>query len=406
LAEGFSEACFVEIQHPIGMLPSPLVCKKAEDAIDDIIKALTVWLPSTACETNGTAYPAASLEFSGDMEELNVHFMEKNWSLGLPIIPPDQDLVEKMLTGTSRKPDEILGSVPPRMGILTIELVAVYAVMAGCRPEYMPVLISALEGLLTPEANFRLALSGTGTSQLVVIVNGPIVDKIGMGYGQGAAGKGNHANGSIGYAINLIAYSAGGSRPPAIDRSTLGSPADYVCWVFGENEKALPESWKPLHEEKGFKRSDSVVTVMATYPPIENMDHWSTSSEEHLRWWGSIVSPLHNMGGPTVPFIMKQNPIIALGPEHANLMTSENWSKDDFRKAFWENTRIPLSTWPSGCNSESLYEMLGPVTADSLIPVTLKQDQLLVVIAGGEGKQSHYFAPMPGAFPVSKLVGG
>jgi hypothetical protein len=406
LAEGFSEACFVEISHPIGMLQASAVRKKAEEAIDDVIVALTEWHPSAETSSNGTAYPAASFEFSGGMEDLNAHFMDRNWSLGLPVIPPTQYLVKKMLTGTSRKPEEVLGSVPPRMGILTVELIAVYAVMAGCRPEYMPVLISAFEGFLTPKANFRLALSGTGTSQLVVIVNGPVVEEIGIAYGQGAAGKGHHPNGSIGYAINLIAYSVGGSRPPAIDRSTLGSPADYVCWVFGENEKALPESWKPLHEEMGFQRSESVVTVMACYPPIENMDHWSTSCEEHIRWWGGIVSPLHNMGGPTVPLIMKQNPIIALGPEHGNLIASENWSKDDFRKAFWENTRIPLSTWPSACKSESLHEMLGPVTAGSMIPVTVNPDQLFIVMAGGEGKQSHYFAPMPGAFPVSKLVGG
>jgi hypothetical protein len=95
-----------------------------------------------------------------------------------------------------------------------------------------------------------------------------------------------------------------------MDRSTLASPSDYVCWVFGENERALPDGWKPLHVERGFKHSDSVVTVMAGYPPAENMDHWSASVEEHMRWWGHIVSPLQNMGGPSVPQVMEQNPII------------------------------------------------------------------------------------------------
>ena len=404
LAEGFREACFVQVSPPIGMLPPSDIREKAENAFDEILRASTDWRPSAGPAVKGVAYPADIFEFSGTVEDINRHFIEKKWSLGLPILPPTPERIHEMLKGTSRKPGEVLGQAPPRMGTLTVELAAVYAAMAGCRPQYMPVLVAALEGFLTPEANWRLALSGTGTSQLIVIVNGPVVKEIGIGCEQGAAGKGYHANGSIGYAINLIAYAVGGSRPPMFDRSTLASPSDYVCWVFGENENALPEGWKPLHVERGFKHSDSVVTVMASYPPAENMDHWSASVEEHMRWWSHIVNPLQNMGGPSVPQVMEQNPLIALGPEHAHLIASGKWSKDDFRKAFWDETRIPLSVWPSACGRERLAEMLGAATDDSLIPITLKPEQFLIVIAGGDGKQSHYFAPLPGSFPVSRLI--
>jgi hypothetical protein len=189
-----------------------------------------------------------------------------------------------------------------------------------------------------------------------------------------------------------------------MDRSTLGSPADYVCWVFGENEKGLPDGWSPLHVERGFRDSDSVVTVMAGYPPVENMDHWSQSAEEHARWWGCIASPLQNMGGPCLPQMLTQNPLLAVGPEHARLMASAGWGKEDFRRAFWEETRVPLSAWPAACGPERLAEMLGPLSDESLIPVTLKPEQFVIVIAGGDGKQSHYFAPLPGAFPVSRIV--
>lgn len=404
LAEGFREACFVQVPPPIGMLPPSEIRAKAENVFDEILRAATDWQPSAGAATRGVPSPADVLELSGTVEDVNRHFIEKKWSLGLPILPPTPDRIHEMLKGTVRKPEEVLGHVPPRMGTLTVELVAVYAAMAGCRPEYMPVLIAALEGFLAREANWRLALSGTGTSQLIVIVNGPVVKEIGVGCEQGAAGKGYHANGSIGYAINLIAYGVGGSRPPMFDRSTLASPSDYVCWVFGENERALPEGWNPLHVERGFQPSDSVVTVMASYPPAENMDHWSASAEEHTRWWGHIVNPLQNMGGPSVPQVMEQNPVIALGPEHAHLIASMKWSKDDFRKAFWEQTRIPLSVWPSACARERLAEMLGSIDDDSLIPITRRPEQLLLVVAGGDGKQSHYFPPLPGSFPVSRLV--
>jgi len=111
------------------------------------------------------------------------------------------------------------------------------------------------------------------------------------------------------------------------------------------------------------------------------------------------------MGGAAIPQLMKQNPIIAIGPEHADLLVSHNWSKEDFRKVFWENTRTPLSAWPMACRNGNLVELLGPLEADSLIPITLKPGQMIVVMAGGSGKQSHYFAPMPGALPVSRAVG-
>ena len=225
-----------------------------------------------------------------------------------------------MLAGTSRKPDEVLGAVPPRMGVLTVELAAVHAAMAGCRPEYLPLLIAALEAFMAPETNWQGALTTTGTTQFVIVVNGPVVQEIGLACEQGAAGKGHHANAAIGYALNLITFAVGGSRPPSIDRSTLASPSDYVCWVFGENEKALPNGWPPLHVDRGFRKEDSVVTVMASYPPIECIDHWSISAEEHLRWWSHVVSPMTNIGGPCHVLLLEQKPIIAVGPEHAALM--------------------------------------------------------------------------------------
>ncbi len=240
LSEGFADACFVAIPPPLGMLPAGVVRKKAEDAFEEIRKAATNWQPGRNNPGQQKPREPALLDFSGTVEDLNEFFLAQGWSLGLPILPPTRERVKALVGGTSRRGDEAIGEVPPRMGVLTVELLAVYAAMAGCRPQHMPVLASAMEALLAPEANLRLALSGTGTSQLLVIVSGPLVEEIGLAWGQGAAGKGHRANGSIGYAISLVAYSVGGSKPPAMDRSTLGSPADYVCWVFGENERNAP----------------------------------------------------------------------------------------------------------------------------------------------------------------------
>jgi len=404
-AENIHDACFLDVSHPMGMISPDTIKKKADDAFGSILEMATEWQTAPVQRASMDVYPAERFEFTGTLEDMNRQFFEKGWSLGLPILPPPEERVAEILKGTSRKPDEVLGLAPPRNATLTVELVAVHAAMAGCKPEYMPLLITALEALLVPDVNWVGTLTTTGTTQFIVIVNGPIVKELGIGCAQGSAGKGYHPNATIGYAINLIAYAVGGSRPPDIDRSTLASPGDYVCWVFGENEDRLPSGGEPLHVERGFKRADSVVTVMSSYPPIDNIDHWSAKIDEHLRWWGYIVNGLHNVGGPGLSMTMEQSPIIALGPEHAELMASERWNKNDFREALWEQARIPLSAWPSGCSDTGkLMEKMGPVTSESKIPITLKPEQFVIVIGGGDGKHSHYFPPFPGSFPVSRLV--
>jgi hypothetical protein len=405
LAERAPDLCTVVVPHPLGMIPATEVNRKAEAAFPEIINRISRWQPHRWSAIAKEAYPADRFELKGTLETVNQVFLEKGWSLGLPLAPPTPESVANMLQGTSRQADEVVGRVPPSMGTLTVELVAVNAVMAGCRPEYMPVLMASLEALLDPAVNWRGALTTTGTTQSIVILSGPVIKELGIAFAQGAAGKGHHPNAAIGYAINLIAFNVGGSKPPALDKSTLGSPADIVCWVFGENESRLPPGWKPLQVERGFRESDSVVTAMASYPPLDNLDHWSATPEEHLRWWKYLVSPLVGGAGPSQAHSLELNPIIALGPEHAQLIASAGWSKADFARSFWQNTRIPLSAWPSGCpDMKMLANMLGPLKADSLIPITCKPEQLVVLVAGGAGKHSHYFAPFIGSAPSSRLI--
>ena len=405
LSQGVVDGPFVVVSHPMGMIPMDEIRKKADDAFPEILKAATEWKPVAKLPPMRPAYPAERLKLEASIEDINDIFLEKGWSIGLPTVPPTPERVAEMLKGTNRKSDEILGMVPPRMGVLTVEMVATYAVMAGCKPQYMPVLIAALEALLDPKANWRGVTTTTATSSFLVIVNGPIVDEIGIASRQGAAGSGHHANASIGYAINLIADILGGSRPPSPDKSTLGGPADFVCWIFGENEDALPKGWEPFHVDRGFTKTDSVVTVMGIYPPVDNIDHWSVTPEEHVNWWAHLVTPLLSIGGPAWITQMDQPHIVGLGPEHAQLLAGAGWTKERFRKAFWEKARIPLSAWPKGSpNTDLLIKKFGPVTPDTLIPITFRPEEFQVLIAGGAGKHSHFFAPFPGCFPVSRLV--
>ena len=405
VGQGAADLSFVIVPHPMGMIPIEEIRKKAEMAFPDILRMATEWKSEAKLSPMKPVYPTERMKLKGTIEEINQLFLEKGLSLGLPILPPTPDRVAKILKGTSRKPDELLGMVPPRMGALTVELVAIHAAMAGCKPEYMPVLIAALEALLDPKANWRGLTTTTATSSVLVIVNGPIIYEIGVASRQGAAGSGHHANASIGYAINLIADIVGGSKPPSPDKSLLGGPGDFVCWIFGENQLALPPGWEPYHVDRGFKKTDSVVTVMGVYPPVDNIDHWSVSPEEHLRWWSYLVSPLLSIGGPCWISQMDQPHIIAIGPEHAQLVAGAGWTKDRFRKVFWEQARIPFLAWPKGCpNTDLLIKKFGPVAPETPIPMTWRPEELHVVIAGGAGKHSHFFAPFPGCFPVTRPI--
>jgi len=405
LGNGAADFSVVVVPHPMGMIPQAEIRKKAETAFPEILKAATDWKPVAKLPPQTPVFPAGRFQLEGTIEEVNRFFFEKGLSLGLPVIPPTPERVAGMLKGTTRKPDDLLGMVPPRMGALTVELVAIHAAMAGCEPEYMPVLIAALEALLDPRANWRGLTTTTATSAVLVIVNGPVIYETGIASRQGAAGSGHHANASIGYAINLIADIVGGSKAPSPDKSLLGGPGDFVCWVFGENQLALPQGWDPYHVDRGFNKTDSTVTVMGVYPPVDNIDHWSTTPDEHVNWWAHLVTPLLSIGGPCWVSQMYQPHIVALGPEHAQLVSGAGWTKDRFRKAFWEKARIPFSAWPKGCpNVDLLVEKLGPVNADTPIPITLRFEELHVVVAGGAGKHSHFFPPFPGCFPVTRTI--
>ena len=148
-----------------------------------------------------------------------------------------------------------------------------------------------------------------------------------------------------------------------------------------------------------------MVTVMGIYPPVDNIDHWSITPEEHVNWWSHLVTPLLSIGGPCWITQMEQPHIIGLGAEHAQLVAGAGWTKDQFRKALWEKARIPFSAWPKGCpNTDLFLKKFGEVTPDTLVPFTFKPQDLHVIIAGGYGKHSHFFAPFPGCFPVSRMV--
>jgi hypothetical protein len=236
----------------------------------------------------------------------------------------------------------------------------------------------------------------TGTESPLILVNGPIIreldalgETLGIAYSTGAAGPGHLANVSIGYAIGLISYVVGGAKPGIHAMSTLGSPAETVTYVFAENEKALPPGWSSYATEKGFRSNDSVVSVKVTYPAIDVSDHNSTNAAQHLNYWA------HNISFPYT-LIMPPNALVALSPEHAQLLASEGWTKEKIKQYLWEQARYPYNAIPPSNTfmtrlPEWFVEQYGPITGSTMIPITEKPEGIEIIVAGGPGKHSQFF---------------
>jgi hypothetical protein len=398
-----NDLAFVVTPHPLGAITLKQSTAKADQNFTEILEAATRWKPrkTRIADPEKPVRPSEKIKFKGSCRDVNRLFLEEGWSLGLPIIPPTAEAVKAMLEGTFHEPDEVVWVVPPRMGVLTVELVAVHAVMAGCKPEYLPVILAAIEGISEPEFNWEGAVTTTGTVGPMLLINGPILKALGIAFGQGAAGGGHHSNVSIGYGINLIRYVVGGAKPPDMDKSVFGSPGDIVAWVFGENEDANP--WTSYAVEHGFTPTDNVVTVKNVYPTVDMPDHTSSTPEQYLKWWGYVLNPLMH-----VPLCCSNEPyIIVLCPEYAKMLAEAGWSKDKFRRALWENTRAPLSAFSTGndmCGIGPVPEELRPAKPNTMIPITLKPEGIEIVVAGGVGKHSQYFAPGQGKRAISKLI--
>jgi hypothetical protein len=255
MTDGLPTLSLVAVKHPLELLSKAEIEAKADGAFEEIIKAATDQKLSDMPVKKAPAkpqkvYPADIVSFKGNIEDINDFFFEKGWATGIPIIPPTKASVERMLTGTRRSPDEVLWTVPPRGGNLTVELVAAHAVMAGAKPEYMPVIIAIIEAMREDACDWRSAVTTT-PKWPVIVLNGPIIKELGIAYDTGTGGPGYKANNAIGFTIGLITNIVGGLKYPTPNMAPVGMGSEFVPAVMGENEDGIPEGWEPLHVEMG-----------------------------------------------------------------------------------------------------------------------------------------------------------
>jgi hypothetical protein len=320
---------------------------------------------------------AERLEVGEDLWAVNAFFEEKGWTDGLPIIPPTEDRVGQMLAAVKRDPGDMIGVVPPRWAPATVENVAVNAVMAGCLPQYMPLLIAAVEAITDPKLNLYSLQATTGGPAVMLIVNGPIRHALKINGGANALGEGWRANATIGRCIRLVQRNIGGSYPGTTCKATLGWPGKYsLC--MAENEEASP--WEPLHVERGFAATDSTVTTISADGSVRASDLDSTTAE------GILTNFAQRMEGPSGP-----EAIMVICPEHAKIIAGDGFSKHDVKKYVWERAAYRMKDLPVETFNQRVKRRPDlKLTRDSAIPVTDKPDNILVVVAGGDGSQSQY----------------
>jgi hypothetical protein len=333
-----------------------------------------------------------------DLEDEMEALFDRGWTDGLPVVPPTEARVLRMLEGTTRAPDEVVAVVPPDLVPVTVEKVAVNAVMAGCKPEYLPVVLAAVEAACTDEFNVHGVLATTMPVGPVIIVNGPIRRAIGMNSGVNVFGQGNRANLTIGRAVQLVVRNVGGGRPGGVDRATHGNPGK-ISFCFPEDEEGSP--FTPLSVERGFAPGQDTVTLFAGEGPRCVVDQLARDPESLAT---SLAACLRTVHHPKLPLAF--DAVLVLGPEHARVFAEAGWDRARVLDELHARLQLPGSEIARGAGgmAEGIPEHLRDLTLPKFRPGGI----LLVHAGGGAGLFSAIIAGWAngavGSQPVTKEI--
>ena len=313
----------------------------------------------------------------------------KGWTDGLPVVPPTEEKVRRFLAAAGREPDEALGFYTTRRRLVTVEKVAINAVMAGCLPEYFPVVLAIVEAMLEEEFNIHLGNASTGGAAIGFIFNGPIRQRLGMNWHGNVMGPGNRANSTIGRAVRLTQINVMGSVPGAggadeagrmlLDRSTLGQPGKYAGYHIVENEEDYP-SLTPLHVELGFSRESSAVTVFATSGHVQVSLHAENTGDQII---DSLAQYMVGTGRLTHTGFC----VVVLAPENVEYLVRDGWTKADIRKALFERTTrtvawVKREGWPATMFG-GRGGTISPVDEERKVAIAASPSDIHVVVSGG-----------------------
>ncbi len=361
-AFGVPEACPVIVPECFSNKTAEEIHQMVADAMPAVIAGLTQ--PRTTLDDlpdydQMQLDIAPTLSFAGDdlldaFDAMQRTFVERGWSDGLPLVPPTPAKVDAMIAASGRDGDDVVGVFAPGFGVGTVAKIAANAVMAGCEPRSMPVLMAVMECILEPSIGLRTWAMSTGPQAPIVLVSGPIADEIGMNRGCCALGPGSvsQVNVSIGRALRLIMMNVGLSYPGITDMDTIGTPAKFSFCV-AENEERTP--WEPYRVQNGFALDDSTVTVNVPYGMTEFFDFQNSDPELLIETWSTLTSQACGTPAAGAWLIKKDAPLSAgypfhgtfsnmllMAPDHAAVFAKAGWGPDDIRQAIHRATKLPF----------------------------------------------------------------
>ncbi len=339
-------------------------------------------------------------EVDQDIEQVFDYACAHGWSDGLPIIPPTEERVARMMAAVDLKPGDVIAHLPPRRGDVTVEKLAVNAVMAGCTPACFPVIIAGTEACDDPNLNIYSLNTTTNSVVPAFIINGPIRKELDVNCGWGCLGHGWRANATIGRAMSLIMLNVSGRIPEQVCKSTHKQPGAY-SFCFGEWEERSP--WEPLHVERGFKREDSAITVLGPAGTTNVIDHDSQTGEDILY---TIASSMMCIGSNNFsPYYGEGEMGVVLCPPHAQLIGKEFPTKQKVKEFLLrETSKIPLSWLPERRRKALLQKSGGGQVQGEFARMAARADQFLIVVAGGLGGYHSVALPTFGTYAVTKLI--
>jgi hypothetical protein len=318
-----------------------------------------------------------------DPGELIEAYYEAGWTDGLPVVPPSDASVEAMLAAGGFRGNEVIGEIAGRNTEVVADKVAINAVMAGCRPEYLPVVVAALRGLCHPDFSYHGPASSTGGSAMVLIVNGPIVRRLAINHGNNAFGQGHRPNATIGRAVRLVMMNAMNTRPGFLDRATLGNPGKYT-FCFAETEDDHP--WEPLSVSRGCAPSDSAVTVIATNSLYQVYNQLAATPEPLLLCFADALA---NLGSPNLKGFNES--LIVLAGEHAEVLRASGWSRRQMQQFLIDHARRRVADLK---RAGRLPGVVAPEDETTWRHVFERPDDILIACAGG--RAGSWSACLPG----------
>ena len=396
--EGLESLAVVTIPHPIGGLEP----QRLDDALAAAVEPLAEALLSAPVEGPAVVSHVAVHDAPPDVSAFLSFAEERRWSDGLPLVPPTIELVEEAVAATGRAASDLVGVVPPSNRGATVGAVAANAVMAGCRPALLPVVLAAVQAVLEPRFNLQALATTTHPVTPLVIVHGPVVDELGFNGGPNVFGQGNRANAGVGRALRLVLQNIGEARPGETDRATHGTPGKYA-YCIAENAAASP--FATFHEDRGGGAAGAV-TVIGGEGPHNINDHGSTDAAGILY---NIAGTLASLGSNNV--YLRGQMLLVLGPEHAEVLARDGYDRRRVQEALHMHPRARVEVSGVSPGNMGRYRLTAPHVFDHLpedgrVPMLDRPESLLVLVAGGPGKHSMVVPTFGTTEVVTADIGG